>query len=85
MMAAIDATNKGKASGKSGIPAEFGKYGGIEIVSKLHQLILSVWSEGNAPQNWKYASIVPIFKKGSQKDYGKYKGISLLSYSLVSY
>ena len=49
MMAAIDATNKGKASGKSGIPAEFGKYGGIEIVSKLHQLIPSVWSEENAP------------------------------------
>ena len=85
MMAAIDATREGKASGNCGIPAEFGKCGDIEIVSKLHQLILSVWSEENVPQNWKYASIVPIFKKGSQKDYGKYKGIPLLSYSLVSY
>ena len=54
-------------------------YGVTEIVIKLHQLILSVWSEENVPQDWKDASIVPIFKKGSRKDCGNYKGISLLS------
>ena len=31
---AIDATRKGKAPGKCGIPAEIWKYGGTEIVSK---------------------------------------------------
>ena len=77
-MDAIDATREGKAPGKCEIPAEIWKYGGTEIVSKLHQLILSVWSEENVPQDWKDASIVPIFKKGSRKDCGNYRGVSLL-------
>ena len=76
---AIDATREGKAPGKCEIPAEIWKHGGTKIVSKLHQLILSVWSEENVPQDWKDASIVPIFKKGSRKDCGNYRGISLLS------
>ena len=48
---AIDATREGKAPGKCKIPAEIWKYGGTEIVSKLHKLILSVWSEENVPQD----------------------------------
>ena len=36
---AIDATRKGKAPKKCGIPGEIWKYGGTEIVSRLHQLI----------------------------------------------
>ena len=31
------------------------------------------------PQDWKDASIVPLFKKGSRVDCGNYRGISLLS------
>ena len=76
---AIDATREGTAPGKCGIPAEIWKYGGPDLASKLHHLILSVWSEECVPQDWKDASIVPIFKKGSRKDCGNYRGISLLS------
>ena len=47
----IDATREGKAPGKCKISAEIWKYGGTEIVSKLHKLILSVWSEENVPQD----------------------------------
>ena len=78
-MDAIDATREGTAPGKCGIPAEIWKYGGPDLASKLHHLILSVWSEECVPQDWKDASIVPIFKKGSRKDCGNYRGISLLS------
>ena len=31
------------------------------------------------PQNWKNASIMPSFKKGSRKLCGNYRGISLVS------
>ena len=79
VMDAIDATREGKAPGKRGILAEIWKYGGTEIVTKLHQLILYVWSEENVPQDWKDASIVLIFKKGSRKDCGNHKSIFLLS------
>ena len=65
---AIDATREGTAPGKCGIPAEIWKYGGPDLASKLHHLILSVWSEECVPQDWRDASIVPIFKKGSWKD-----------------
>ena len=34
---------------------------------------------GSPPQDWKDASIVPLFKKGSRVDCGNYRGISLLS------
>ena len=47
----MDTTREGKAPGKCEIPAEIWKYGGTEIVLKLHQLILSVWSKKNVPQD----------------------------------
>ena len=31
------------------------------------------------PEEWEDASIVPVFKKGSRKDRGSYRGISRLS------
>jgi len=76
---AIDATQEGRSPGICGIPAEIWKYSGTELVAKLHQLILKVWSEEDVPQDWRDASIVPIFKKGSRMDCGNYRGISLLS------
>ncbi|XP_048578500.1 craniofacial development protein 2 [Nematostella vectensis] len=64
---AIDATQEGKSPGKCGIPAEIWKHGGTEIVSKLHKLVLKVWSAENTPHDWRDASIIPIFKKGSRR------------------
>jgi hypothetical protein len=76
---ALDTTQEGRSPGKCGIPAEIWKHGGTEIVSELHKLILKIWSEENTPQDWRDASIIPIFKKGSRRECGNYGGISLLS------
>jgi len=62
---AIDATRESKAPGKCGIPSKILKYEGATVMSKLHQLVFSVWREESAPQNWRDASIISIFKKSS--------------------
>ena len=69
---AISATREDKAPGGCGIPAEVWKYGGIKLKD-------DIWKHEYMPQDWNYANIVPIFKKGSRKECGNYRGISLLS------
>ena len=76
---AIAAMKDGKAPGQDGIPAEVWKYGGQNLLVKLHELIVQIWQEGEVPQAWKDASIVTIFKKGDRTECGNYRGISLLS------
>ncbi len=79
LLTAIAATRENKAPGGCGIPAEVWKHGGIKLKERLYDLIVDIWKDEQMPQNWKDANIVPIFKKGSRKDCGNYRGISLLS------
>ena len=79
MARAIAGLKDGKAPGGDGIPAEVWKHGGDNMFSRLHQLIINAWEMGSAPQAWKDASIITIYKKGDRTDYGNYIGISLLS------
>ena len=76
---AISATRENKAPGGCGIPAEVWKYGGTKLKERLYNLIDDIWKHEYMPQDWKDANIVPIFKKGSRKECGNYRGISLLS------
>ena len=76
---AITHTRDNKAPGGCGIPVEVWKHGGLKLQEKLHSLIVHIWRNEHVPQNWKDANIVPIFKKGSRKECGNYRGISLLS------
>ena len=39
------------------------KYRRTEIVFKLHQLILRVWTEETVPKHWKDANIILIFMR----------------------
>ena len=79
LLDAIERTSSGKAPGRCGISAEIWKHGGQTIQQKLFELILLIWKNEEVPQDWKDASIVPLFKKGSRVDCGNYRGISLLS------
>lgn len=45
--------------------------GGVKLASSL-----KIWKTEEIPQDWKDASIVPVFRKGSRKDCGDYRGIS---------
>ena len=79
LVAALGSMQDGKAPGCDGIPAEVWKYGGPHLLDCLHRLIVEIWRTQEVPQDWKNASIVPLFKKGDRKECGNYRGISLLS------
>ena len=79
LLKAIAATKESKAPGCCGIPAEVWKYGGTTLKERLLDVIGDTWIGEKIPQDWKDANIVPIFKKGSRKECGNYRGISLLS------
>lgn len=77
---AVKTLKSRKAAGEDGIPPEVFKYGGIELIRRLHKLFLRIWNEEDVPQQLKDATIVTIFKnKGSRTDCGNYRGISLLA------
>ena len=75
---AINQINNGKAPGMDRITAEILKYGGASMDVMLHEVVSKAWESG-APQDWKDAIMVSIFKKGLTDDCGNYRGISLLS------
>ena len=78
---AIMATRENKTPGGCGIPAEVWKYDGTKLKEESTTWLLTSGNMSicHMPQDWKDANIVPIFKKGSRKECGNYRGISLLS------
>jgi hypothetical protein len=53
---------------------------GLELVAWLHMVILAVWCSGRAPEAWKNALVVPLYKgKGLHQCIDNYQGIILLS------
>ena len=69
-----------KSPGGDGLPAEIYKYGGNDLLRKLHELICAIWISEVVPQNWKDSLIITIYKnKGDKSECGNSRGISLLS------
>jgi Reverse transcriptase (RNA-dependent DNA polymerase) len=77
--AALRQLNTGKAPGSDGIVAELLQYGGDHVTRLLHSIFQDVWQTGRAPQSWKDAILVTLFKNGSKECCDNYRGISLLS------
>jgi len=53
---------------------------------EIHKLITSIWKKEKLPEEWKESIIVPIHKKGDERDCNNYRGISLLptTYKILS-
>ena len=66
-----------KAPGVCGVIPEMLKAGGEGVVKWFIMLFNMVWRLGVAPNDWKKAQIIPIYKKGSRLECSNY--ISLLS------
>ncbi|XP_068676678.1 uncharacterized protein [Montipora foliosa] len=84
LMPAITTTRDGKAPGMGGIPAEVWKFGGVQLTNCLRKLIQEIWDAQKVPQDWKDASIVPLFKKGDRKDCGNYQAMLEVAFKEIS-
>ena len=67
-LSALSKLNRGKAGGKIGILPELLLCGGAELCNRLLQVMQDVWESGTVVEDWNYAVIVPIPKKGDQKE-----------------
>jgi hypothetical protein len=76
--AAISRLKNNKAPGVDNLPAELFKSGCAALISKLHALIVRVWSDEVLPKEWMIGVICPIHKKGCKMTCSNYRGISLL-------
>ena len=71
-----------KVVGPDGLPAELLKLGLQQdrtILLEFHRLTTLIWRKGKVPQQWKYAAITVLHKKGDTTECGNYRGISLVS------
>jgi len=73
-------TKLNKTGGVDGLPSSFIK--GIEtaIVKPLTLLFKSSMESEEIPLDWKSANVSAVFKKGSKKDPGNYRPVSLTSH-----
>ena len=76
---AMKKLKNGKAAGNDNIAAELLKNGGEAMVDWVTELVQEVWRTRKVPQEWKDATLVPLFKKKDRKICDNYRGISLLS------
>jgi len=78
---AINISPKGKAAGIDGLTTEAIQACGETGVKWLTRIFNKAWTERAVPLDWQNSIIIPIWKKkGSKRDCGKYRGISLLSH-----
>jgi len=62
------------------------KAGGRTIFSEIHKPINSIWNKKELPEEWKELINIPIYKKGDDRNYSYYTGISfvLITYKISS-
>lgn len=69
-----------KAPGPGGIPIELIKHSPIQVIEVLKEIFNDcIYGKSAVPSKWKYAWIVPLYKKGDRKKCNNYRGISVTS------
>ena len=79
MQTRLKQLSSGKAPGEDGIPPEIYIHGGEAITKRLLEIVIQIWHEGEAVQDFRDATIVHLYKnKGDRSCCDNHRGISLL-------
>jgi len=76
---AVRELKNGKSCGPEGVNAEMLKHGTDKLITTLTWIINRCLNGEEVPQQWKFAYISSIHKKGSKEDCSNYRGISVTS------
>ena len=77
---ALGSISTKKASGSDGIPAELFQILKDNSVKVLHSICQQIWKTQQWPQDWKRSVLIPIPKKGNDKECSNYCTIALISH-----
>ena len=75
----LDSLNSNKAAGPDGVENRLLKECSVEVAPVLTRLFRKSIDEGEVPQQWKEAHIVPIHKSGSKAVMSNYRPVALTS------
>jgi len=75
----LSGLNPAKAQGPDKLPTQVLKDCSQELKGPVTNLFNESLYSSSLPDEWKYANVAPIFKKGKKNDPGNYRPISLLS------
>ena len=70
-----------KTSGGDGIPAKLFQVLKDDAVKVLYSICQQIWKSQHRPQDLKRSVLIPIPKKGNNKEYSNYCTIVLISYA----
>ena len=74
----LSSLKSSKATGLDGISAKYLKMFAPYITDSMVKLCNVSIAEGQFPDSWKIARVIPLFKKGSDADVNNYRPISIL-------
>lgn len=83
---AINSLKNWKASETDGIPAKLVKYGGKTLHQVIYELCQKIQKDGEFPEEWNKAIVLPLHKRGDKLNCYNYRDISQLNttYKLFS-
>jgi hypothetical protein len=76
---ALKLMKNGKCPGEDNMNSELYKYAPKEFKLRLLKFLNNIYTKNSIPNEWRNASVIPIFKRGDRRDPKNYRGISILN------